>query len=74
MSRRKWKFVWNGFRISGTVLDEDFLRKFEKGVMSIEEGDVFKATLRVLQFRDRMSGSWLNEKYEVLKVYESIDQ
>ena len=73
-AQRRWEFVWNGFRIFGPVLDEDFLRKLEQGVISMEEGDAFKATLRVLQVRDRMSGSWLNERYEILKVYESIDQ
>ena len=67
-ARRRWKFVWNGFRISGPVLDEDFLQKFEKGAISIEEGGVFKATLRVRQVRDRMTGSWMNEGYEIMKL------
>ena len=73
-ARRRWKFVWNGFRISGPVLDEGFLQKFEKGAISVEDGGEFKATLRVIQVRDRMSGSWLNERYEILKVHESIDK
>lgn len=72
-ARRRWKFVWNGFRISGPVLDEDFLQKFEKGTMSIEEGGEFKATLRVHQVRERMSGSWVNKKYEILEVFKAID-
>lgn len=66
--RRRWEFVWGGFRISGPVLDEDFLQKFEKGAISIEEGGVLKATLRVRQVRDRMTGSWMNEGYEIMKL------
>ena len=67
-ARRRWKFVWNGFRISCTVLDEDFLRKFEQGVISMEEGDALKATLRVHQVRDRISGRWLNKAYEIMSL------
>lgn len=66
--RQKWEFVWNGFRISGHVLDEDFIHKFEKGAVFIEEGQRFKAILRVYQVRDRMSGSWLNKRYEIMKL------
>ena len=66
--RRRWEFVWNGFKISGPVLDEDFLQKFEDGAMSIEEGGEFTATLRVRQVRDRMTGTWMNEGYEIMKL------
>ena len=72
--RRRWEFVWNGFRISGPVLDEDFLQKLEKGTMSIKEGREFKATLRVHQVREKMSGSWLNERYEIMKLDRLIAQ
>ena len=71
-SRRRWKFVWNGFRISATVLDEDFINKFEKGAVSIQEGEEFKATLRVHQICEKMSGSWLNERYEIMKLDKLI--
>lgn len=71
--RMKWKFVWNGFRISGYVFDEDFLRKFEKGEIPLEEGGAFNATLRAHQVRDRISGNWLNKRYEVLKVSQLIE-
>ena len=70
--RRRWGFVWNGFKISGPVLDEDFLRKLEKRVMSIEEGDMFKVTLRVHQDRHRVSGNWLNKKYEIMEIGKLI--
>ena len=71
-ARQKWEFVWNGFRISGPVLDEDFLRKFEKRVISVEEGDMFKATLRVHKDCDRVSGNWLNKKYEIMEIGKLI--
>ena len=42
--------------------------------MSINEGREFKATLRVYQVREKMSGSWLNERYEIMKLSKLIVQ
>lgn len=73
-SRRKWEFIWNGFRISAPILDDDFFDRLEQRSIYIRQGDVFKATLRVHQIRDRMNGNWLNERYEIIRLGELIDQ
>jgi len=71
-STRKWEFVWSGFRISAPIVDQSFFDRLEGREVSLGQGDAFKATLRVHQVFDRMSGTWLNERYEVISVGELV--
>ena len=73
-SRRKWEFIWNGFRISGLITDREFFDRLERREVSIRQGDIYEATLRVHQARDRMTGSWLNERYEITKMGRLVEQ
>ncbi|MEQ9815593.1 MAG: hypothetical protein RLO50_22665, partial [Azospirillaceae bacterium] len=71
-SARKWEFVWNGFRISAPIVDQTFFDRLESRDVSLRQGDAFKATLRVQQIQDPLSGTWLNESYEVIEVGELV--
>lgn len=71
-SARKWEFIWNGFKISAPILDQTFFDRLEARQIAIKQGDAFKATLRVHQAFDKMTGNWLNEKYEVVSVGDLI--
>lgn len=71
-SARKWEFIWNGFRISASILDQTFFDRLEARQIAIKQGDVFKVTLRVHQAFDKMTGNWINEKYEVIAVGEML--
>ena len=73
-SRRKWEFIWKGFRISGTITDKEFFDRLERREVSIRQGDIYEATLRVHQARDRMTGSWLNERYEIVRMGKLVEQ
>ncbi|GLQ05867.1 hypothetical protein [Sneathiella chinensis] len=66
---RKWQFVWrDGIKISAPILDEDFYDKLVSHEYVIGTGDSLKAILRIYQYKDEMSGAWVNEHYEVIKV------
>lgn len=71
-SLRKWEFIWNGFKISAPITDPSFFDKLESRSVAIKQGDAFRATLRVHQNYDKISGNWLNERYEVVKMGELI--
>jgi hypothetical protein len=73
-SARKWEFVWNGFKISAPILDQTFFDRLECRQVSLRQGDAFKATLRVHQIFDQMSGTWLNSSYEVLTVGDLVSR
>lgn len=73
-STRKWEFIWNGFKISAPILDQTFFDRLEARKVAIKQGDAFKATLRVHQIFDKMTGNWLNEKYEVIAVGDLVDR
>lgn len=71
-STRKWEFVWQGFRISAPILDDTFFDRLEAREISIRQGDAFEAKLRVHQAFDALSGTWLNDRYEVIAVGDII--
>lgn len=71
-SPRKWEFVWSGFRISAPIVDQTFFDRLESREVSLRQGDAFQAVLRVHQVFDRMSETWMNERYEVLAVGEMV--
>ena len=67
-SKLKWGFIWNDFKISGPVLDQEFFNLLEERKIAIKHGDVFEATLRIHQVYDEKSGAWKNKKYEIVKL------
>lgn len=73
-SLRKWEFIWDGFRISAPILDQSFFDQLEARSIAIKQGDAFTATLRIHQTLDKMTGNWMNEKYEVLIVGDRISR
>ncbi|MFZ1726706.1 MAG: hypothetical protein WBO29_11040 [Albidovulum sp.] len=73
-STRKWEFIWNGFKISAPILDQTFFDRLEARTVAIKQGDAFKAVLRIHQTYDKMSGNWINERYEIITVGDLIAQ
>jgi hypothetical protein len=69
-SRRKWEFVWNGFKISAPILDEVFFDKLERREVSLRQGDAFSAKLRIEQLKEPLTGTWVNSQYDVLRVID----
>jgi hypothetical protein len=67
-SKRKWEFAWQGFKISASILDETFFDCLANREISISQGDAIEVTLRVHQVYDKVSGTWINESYEVTRV------
>lgn len=73
-SSRKWEFVWSGFRISASIVDQTFFDRLESRQISLRQGDAFEAVLRVHQVFDSMSEIWLNERYEVIFVGDVVSR
>lgn len=68
---RKWEFYHNGNKISANIFDEDFFKKIDGGE-SFAKGDQLKVDLQVTQVFDESIGTFVNQSYAVLKVYEHI--
>ena len=68
-SSRRWQFVWRGVRISAPIKDEDFFTKLASREYVFSQGDVLDVTLRIYQIRDEMSGAFINDRYEIIKVH-----
>ncbi len=73
-SARKWEFIWNGFKISAPILDQTFFDRLEARTVAIKQGDAFKAVLRIHQTYDKMTGNWINERYEIITVGDLISR
>ncbi len=71
-SSRKWEFIYDGFRISAPILDQNFFDRLEAHDISLGQGDALEAQLRVHQRRDPGTAAWLNTSYEVLAVGEVL--
>ena len=65
---RLWQFVWNGIRISAPIKDQTFFDRLARREVAFTQGDVLNVVLRVHQYRDEMSGVFINEPYEVIEV------
>lgn len=68
-SKRKWEFMWRGFKISAPVIDDKFYRDFFAHNITIAPGDVLNVTLHILQQRDEDTGIYRNIGYEVVTVH-----
>lgn len=68
-SKRKWEFIWRGFKISAPVIDDQFYKDFFAHNITIAPGDVLNVTLHILQQRDEDTGIYRNVGYEVVTVH-----
>lgn len=68
-SKRKWEFMWRGFKISAPVLDDTFYKSFFAHQITIAPGDVLNVTLHIFQKRDEDTGIYRNVGYEVVSVH-----
>jgi hypothetical protein len=71
-SKRKWEFMWRGFKISAPITDELFYINFFAHDITIAPGDVLSVTLHVFQELDQRSGVYKNVRYEVVQVHDHI--
>lgn len=71
-SKRKWEFMWRGFKISAPVTDEHFYINFFAHDITIAPGDVLNVTLHVIQELDKRTGIYRNIGYEVVQVHNHI--
>ena len=71
-SKRKWEFVWRGFKISAPVLDDKFYDDFFAHKVTIAPGDQLEAKLKIYQSKDEDTGIYSNDRYEVVAVMRHI--
>lgn len=71
---RKWEFFWRGVKVSAPVRDEVFYDKFFAHEITIAPGDVLRVALKITQRRHPDTRIFVNEKYEVIEVFEHIPQ
>jgi len=69
---RKWEFFWRGVKVSAPILDSRFFDKFFAHEITIAPGDVLRVSLRITQKRHEDTEIYINEKYEVVEVFEHI--
>jgi hypothetical protein len=68
---RKWEFVWQGgVRISAVIHDPSFFDKLASREFWFAQGDTLDVMLRVHQKLDDVNGVFINEQYEVIKVFQ----
>ena len=68
-SKRKWEFMWRGFKISAPVLDDQFYIDFFAHDITIAPGDVLNVTLHIFQKKDAATGIYRNIGYEIVSVH-----
>jgi hypothetical protein len=71
-SKRKWEFIWRGFKISAPVLDEQFYNDFFAHRITVAPGDQLEVKLKIYQSKDEDSGIYSNDRYEVVEVMGHI--
>jgi len=67
---RKWEFVWNDHKISAPIKDEEFFTKLANREVLFGQGDQLDVTLRAYQVFDDINDVWINEYFEVIKVFD----
>ena len=68
----QWIFFRNGVRIHANILDETFLKDVIRGGESFTSGDKLDAMLNIIQEYDKTSGTYIDKKYFVTKIYKHI--
>tara|TARA_R110001592_G_scaffold7032_3_gene39521 strand:+ start:66022 stop:66480 length:459 start_codon:yes stop_codon:yes gene_type:complete len=71
-SKRKWEFVWRGFKISAPVLDDHFYSDFFAHKITLAPGDQLEVKLKIYQSKDEDTGIYSNDRYEVTEVMKHI--
>ena len=70
--RRKWDFVWNGFKISAYINDQAFVADLLARKYTIGNGDALACLLEIDQEWDEAGKVWLNVSYSVGAVNQYI--
>ena len=65
---KKWQFAWQGIRISAPIRDEEFFKKLANHEYEFGQGDQLDVILAIHQTKDDISGVYLNEGYEIVRV------
>ncbi len=68
--RRKWEFMWRGFKISAPITDNNFYKDFFAHDITIAPGDSLEVKLQIKQVKDEDTGIYSNRSYEVIEIYE----
>ncbi len=63
---RKWKFVWNGLKISAAIRMNLFWIMLENREMTLTQGDSIIVRLKIYQVLNPYAGIYLNHSYEVI--------
>lgn len=66
----KWRFVWQGTKISARILDEDFQKRVEEGQESFVAGDRLDVNLRRLQKYHPHFQTYVDEEHTITRVWE----
>ena len=67
--RRKWEFMWQGFKISAPITDDSFYTDFFAHDITIAPGDSLDVKLQIKQVKDEDTGIFKNKSYEVIEIY-----
>lgn len=70
--RRKWEFMWRGFKISAPITDDNFFKDFFAHDITIAPGDSLDVKLQIKQIKDEDTGIYKNHSYEVIEVYKHL--
>lgn len=68
---RKWEFYYNGNRISASISDDEFYSSIDNGE-AFAKGDQLRADIQVNQVFDESVGAYINQSFQITKVYEHI--
>lgn len=67
--RRKWRFNWQGMKISAAIRDPDFFDQLESRSIALRQGDALDADLSISQRFLPAANVWENFEYTVTRVY-----
>jgi len=68
--RRKWEFMWQGFKISAPITDSTFYTDFFAHNITIAPGDSLDVKLKIKQVKDEDTGIYKNQSYEIVEIYD----
>lgn len=64
---RKWDFLYNGVKVSGTITDDNFWNEIDQG-KAFSKGDELIADLKIKREYDSTVDAYVNTDYEVVNV------
>ncbi len=68
--RRKWQFIRKGAKVSAPILDVSFYDRLAERDVILGDGDTLVVMLRTHQIWNDLIGVWVDDHYEVIKVFE----